>query len=64
MGQDDSFKKIIIGWLFNEERKRELIKKINDYINIPMLSEKTEEKIFTAIWDAVEDVLKDAIMKD
>ncbi len=61
---DDSFKKIIIGYLFNEERKKELIKKINDDINIPMLSEKTEEKIFTAIWDAVEDVLKDAIMKD
>ena len=61
---DDSFKKIIIGYLFNEERKKELIKKINDDINIPMLSEKTEEKIFTAIWDAVEDVLKDAIMID
>ena len=61
---DDSFKKIIIGYLFNEERKKELIKKINDDINIPMLSEKTEEKIFTAIWDAVEDVLKEAIMKD
>jgi hypothetical protein len=61
---DDSFKKIIIGYLFNEERKKELIKKINDDINIPMLSERTEEKIFTAIWDAVEDVLKDAIMKD
>ena len=61
---DDSFKKIIIGYLFNEERKKELIKKINADINIPMLSERTEEKIFTAIWDAVEDVLKDAIMKD
>ena len=61
---DDSFKKIIVGYLFNEERKRELIKKINDDINIPLLSEKTEEKIFTAIWDAVEDVLKEAIMKD
>ena len=61
---DDSFKNIIIGYLFNEERKKELIKKINDDINIPMLSEKTEEKIFTAIWDAVEDVLKDAILKD
>tara|TARA_R100000808_G_C2155103_1_gene166878 strand:+ start:13262 stop:13453 length:192 start_codon:yes stop_codon:yes gene_type:complete len=61
---DDSFKKIVVGYLFNEERKRELIKKINDDINIPMLSEKTEEKIFTAIWEAVEDTLKEAIMKD
>tara|TARA_R100000234_G_C4986841_1_gene173690 strand:+ start:242 stop:433 length:192 start_codon:yes stop_codon:yes gene_type:complete len=61
---DESFKKIVIGWLFNEERKAELIKKINDDINIPMLSEATEEKVFTAIWDAVEDVLKEAIMKD
>tara|TARA_R100001594_G_scaffold14807_1_gene31424 strand:+ start:9001 stop:9192 length:192 start_codon:yes stop_codon:yes gene_type:complete len=61
---DDSFKKIVVGYLFNEERKRELIKKINEDINIPMLSEKTEEKIFTAIWEAVEDTLKEAIMKD
>ena len=44
---DDSFKKIIIGYLFNEERKKELIKKIYADINIPMLSESTEEKIFT-----------------
>ena len=55
-------KKLIVNWLFTEERKIALIKALNDNIDIPILSEKTEEKIFTAIWESIEDVLKNAIL--
>ena len=56
-------KKLIVNWLFTEERKVALIKALNDNVDIPILSEKTEEKIFTAIWESIEEVLKDAILK-
>ena len=36
----------------------ELIKKLNKNINIPIINEKTEEKVLTAIYDVVEDVMK------
>ena len=55
-------KKLIVNWLFTEERKVALIKALNDNVDIPILSEKTEEKIFTAIWESVEDILKNAIL--
>ena len=58
-----NIKQMIVDWLFTEERKVELIQKLNDNVDIPILSEKTEEKIFTAIWESVEEVLKDAILK-
>ena len=61
---NNGFKHIVVGWLFTDERKHNLIKALNDNIDIPILSEKTEEKIFTAIWESVEDVLKDAILND
>jgi hypothetical protein len=55
-------KKLIVNWLFTEERKVALIKALNDNVDIPILSEKTEEKIFTAIWESIEEVLKNAIL--
>ena len=56
-------KQIIADTIFNEETKAKTIKQWNDDINIPILSEKTEAKIFEAIWDSVESVLKKIILK-
>ena len=38
-------------------------KLIVDYIDIPIIGEKTEQKIIEAIWDTVEDVFKNALRK-
>ena len=56
-------KQVIADTIFNEETKAKTIKQWNDDINIPILSEKTEAKIFEAIWDSVETVLKKIILK-
>ena len=56
-------KQVIADTIFNEETKAKTIKQWNDDINIPILSEKTEAKIFEAIWDTVEAVLKKIILK-
>tara|TARA_B100000212_G_scaffold185606_1_gene140042 strand:- start:370 stop:573 length:204 start_codon:yes stop_codon:yes gene_type:complete len=47
--------------LFSEDTKSKVVKGLNDSINIPILNEKTEEKIFEAIWEVVEDVARVAL---
>ena len=54
---------LIVQYLFNPETKTELIKALNDNINIPIIGEKTEEKIITAIYDTIEEVLKKVLLK-
>ena len=56
-------KQIIADYVFNDEMKEKIIKKLNDNVDVPFISEKTEEKILIAIYDSVEDVIKEAILK-
>ena len=58
------FGKIVAGYIFNDEMKAKMIVKMNENVDIPFISEKTEAKILDAIWDSVEDVVKDALIKD
>ena len=58
------FGKIVAGYIFNDEMKAKMIKKMNENIDIPFISEKTEAKILDAIWDSVEDTVKEALIKD
>lgn len=37
---------------------------MNDNVDIPFLSEKTEEKIFNSLYDTVEGVIKNAIKRN
>ena len=55
--------KMIVEYLFNDETKAKLLKEINNNINIPIINEKTEAKIFEAIWESIEAILKKAILK-
>ena len=59
-----SFGKIVAGYIFNDEMKEKMITKMNENIDIPFISEKTEEKILVAIWESIEDVVKDALIKE
>ena len=54
---------MIADYVFNDEMKEKIINKLNDNIDIPLISEKTEGKILTAIYDSVEEVVKEAILK-
>jgi|TARA_R110002012_G_scaffold313841_1_gene525999 glutathionyl-hydroquinone reductase len=42
----------------NPETKAKVVAKWNESVNIPILTEKTEEKIFSAIYDAVVNVFE------
>ena len=58
------FGKIVAGYIFNDEMKAKMISKMNENIDIPFISERTEAKILDAIWDSVEEVIKEALIKD
>ena len=49
--------------VFNDETKAKLVKGLNDKIDIPFISEKTEGKIIEAVYETVEACVKKAIMK-
>tara|TARA_E500000305_G_C3873742_1_gene166387 strand:- start:277 stop:459 length:183 start_codon:yes stop_codon:yes gene_type:complete len=59
-----AFKHLVVQYLFNDETKKKVIKELNENINVPIISEKTEEKILEGIWESFEAVLKNAILKD
>ena len=56
-------KKVVADYLFNDDMKEKLITALNDNIDIPIISEKTEAKILSAIYDSVEEVIKKEILK-
>ena len=64
MSNSNSFGKIVAGYLFNDEMKAKLIARMNENIDIPFISEKTEAKILDAVWDSVEDVVKKALIDE
>ena len=51
----------IIDEVFNDELQAEVVKALNDNINIPFISEKTEGKIINSLYETVEGVIKNAI---
>ena len=53
----------IIDEVFNEELQAEVVKALNENIDIPFISESTEEKALNAMYDTVEGILKAAIKK-
>ena len=56
-------KKMISDYIFNDEMKAKIVKELNDNVDVPFLSEKTEAKILDAVYDSVEEVIKKAILK-
>tara|TARA_R100000315_G_C5208792_1_gene123716 strand:- start:779 stop:958 length:180 start_codon:yes stop_codon:yes gene_type:complete len=56
-------KQMIVDYIFNDEMKEKIIKELNANVDVPFISEKTEEKILDAVYDSVEEVIKKAILK-
>ena len=62
MALDKMIAQMISDHLFNEETKDRIVKGLNENINIPIIGEDTEEKILSAIYDTIEDVMKKVIL--
>ena len=55
--------KVLIEYLFNDETKSKIIDGLNENIDIPIINEKTEAKILEAVYETVEAVMKDVLLK-
>lgn len=58
-----SNKEAIVDSIFDDELQRKVISELNKNIDIPFISEKTEQKILDAIYDSIEDVVKATIIE-
>ena len=60
-------KEQVANWVMSKlddpKTKEKVVSKWNKNVNIPILTEKTEEKIFGAIYDSVKEVIKDILLK-
>ncbi len=63
MGLFDGLKKDLVEEVFGEELQKEVVTALNKNIDIPFISEKTEEKMMNALYDTVEGVIKKAILE-
>ena len=54
---------LIAQYLFSDKTRETLVKELNNNINIPIIGEKTEEKIIRAIWGTIEEVFKKVLLK-
>ena len=53
----------IVDEVFGDELQKEVVDALNKNVDIPFISEETEEKMMNALYDTVEDVIKKAIKK-
>tara|TARA_Y100000310_G_C20237277_1_gene602941 strand:+ start:22 stop:231 length:210 start_codon:yes stop_codon:yes gene_type:complete len=58
-----SNKEAIVDSIFDDELQEKVITALNENIDIPFLTEKTEEKILNAVYDSIEDVIKATILE-
>ena len=58
-----NIKNDLVDEIFGEELQKEIVTALNKNIDIPFISEKTEEKVMNALYDTVEGIIKTAIMK-
>jgi len=63
MGLFDGIKQDLVNDVFNDELQKEIVDALNANIDIPFLSEKTEEKAFNALYDTVEAIIKKKILE-
>ena len=62
MGLFDGLKQDLVNEVFGDELQKEVVDALNKNIDIPFISEETEEKVLNAIYDTIEGVIKSAIL--
>jgi hypothetical protein len=54
---------VIISQVFSDENKKKIIDQINKNVNIPMIGEDTEEKVFEALFEVIEEATLQVLKK-
>ena len=56
--------KLMAEHMFSEETQQKVVQELNENVDIPIISEATEEKIIEALWATVEEALKETLFKE
>ena len=59
----DEKKEDIINDMFDDESKEKMVKALNDAVDVPFISEKTEGKMIASMLNVIEDVVKALLLK-
>jgi len=59
----DDKKEDIINDMFDEESKAKMVNALNDAVDVPFISEKTEGKMIASMINVIEDVVKALLLK-
>tara|TARA_R110000824_G_scaffold2912_1_gene13220 strand:+ start:1459 stop:1635 length:177 start_codon:yes stop_codon:yes gene_type:complete len=52
------FGKIVADFILDDEVKKDVVANVNKSVNIPMINEKTEARIFEALWEIFKVAIK------
>ena len=55
-----ALKKMAIEMVLNDKTKDKVIIQLNKKINLPMISEETEAELMDALYEALQEAIKDA----
>jgi hypothetical protein len=55
---------LITQQIFSENNKEKIIEQINKNVNIPMIGEETEAKVFEALFEVIEEATLQVLRKN
>ncbi len=56
--------KMMADYMFNDETKKNIVDKLNENVDIPIINESTEEKIMEALYETIEAAMKEVLFKE
>lgn len=59
-----SIRDLFMVHLLNDEMKVKICTLINENVNIPMIGEKTEQRVFESIWEIFETAIREQLDKE
>ena len=54
-------KKLAVEMVLNEETKDKIVKKLNEKVDLPLVSEATEKELIEGIYEAMQEAISEAI---
>ena len=57
-------KKLAVEMVLNDETKTKIVAKLNEKVNIPLISEETEKELLEGLYEAMQEAISEAISEE
>ena len=57
-------KKLAVEMILNDETKTKIVAKLNEKVNIPLISEETEKELLEGLYEAMQEAISEAVNED